>query len=151
VVRELHLHYQSDRWIPYRIRCAVQQDETSLSVPGLAAELASPWADINAAITDTSMVGLSLGIPTDLHVGTLTFGTQSYYQACSNLTEADAALRAGVAEQELRLSQANIASQSPVDALEALSDGTAAMRRLGILVRARGYIGRAAASLTSEN
>lgn len=149
MLRELSLSYQNDKWIPYRIRCAVQQDETL--VPGVAAELVSTSADINTAAIESSAAGLDLDLSVAHRIGYVTIGTEEYYEIKGELETADSALRTGISEQDLRLSQAGLGSQSPEGALQALSDGADVLHRLALLVRARSYFTRATTILAPEN
>jgi hypothetical protein len=151
VVRELGLNYQNDRWIPYRIRCAVQQDETSAFAPQAISEQAFPWIDLDTAITQSSAAGLVLGLPTDFSLQGLTFGTESYFRVHAELDDASFAVTAGIAEREQYIDQTDFGAQSPEQMLDTLSARVDAIRRLDLLVRARNCIGRAAANLSPES
>ena len=152
IIKRFEADYRSGWWIPYRLSCAVLQDEASALVTEIATATESILADIAAAGSYTTTVGpdVSPTLSAVSQPNATTLGTSRYSAASSALAQTSSDFNSPIASTEAALDgQAISMNGGPVSAVSAMNTATSSAGELASLVTARSYIGRAALNLAS--
>jgi hypothetical protein len=149
ILREAVFDYEKPWWIPYRLRCIVQN--TAVFAAAIASAAASITADLAAA------AGVLGGLPISLDAanaalavtGATTFGTAAYAQSVVALTSAQAAVSTSLTSIGAPLSGLGLGlgGNDTSAMVAAMTAATTTAGSLAALASAQGSIGSACSDL----
>lgn len=154
IIYDFRADYRNGWWIPFRIICAVVQDEAVTLVPPLVSLASSVAQDAGAAAQYATMAGFDLSsLTAALAVpDATTRATGAFTALQSSLTSIQSSLSAGMEAASAVIANADLAGGgSAQEGADGLLAATNATGQLSSLVTANSYVGRLSANLVNAS
>lgn len=154
VIKRFEADYTTGWWIPYRMTCAVVQDEASALIESIVSVSEGVLEDIATAKTYTSVAQVDASVTSALlsRPNATMPGTSAYSVATTALAQTTSDLDGTMSEAAVALSGPTVATQGePIPAIAMMNASVSSAGQLSSAVIARSYYGRAARNLANAS
>jgi hypothetical protein len=154
IVNRFDAEYQTNTWIPYRLKCLIVRDEAYSPMIEQTPLQSSVVADVSNACAGVSVLGLDLlsVVAATNASGSTVLGSGEYVMAQNSIVSARSAVSAQMASAENIMETTETANPtSPRILIANLLSAVGYAEQLGILSSAGAYLGRAAINLANAS